>query len=310
MLARAVAVATMLVLSSYASAQYDVDPELRIQQLEQQLRTLTGQNEELQHRNRTLEQQLQQLQPGTAPSGVAATAPAHTGPDSRQPNDQRGGPPPVVQEQVAMPAQGHRGDAFDPSQSPNAPGAPRALGGGQMPIPAAAVGSPGGREAGAPLDLANVGPRSSGGYPTTSNAPSNTGGLTTLPPSATPRDEFGLGIGYMQRKDYALAEETMRNFTQKYPSDALTGDAQYWLGESLFQRQKYRAAAEAFLGVTTKYDSSAKAADALLRLGQSLAALKEKEAACAALGEVTRKYPRASAGVKQAVDREQKRVKC
>ena len=62
MLARAMAVATMLVLSSHVSAQYDVDPELRIQQLEQQLRTLTGQNEELQHRNRTLEQQLQQLQ--------------------------------------------------------------------------------------------------------------------------------------------------------------------------------------------------------------------------------------------------------
>ena len=100
----------------------------------------------------------------------------------------------------------------------------------------------------------------------------------------------------MQRKDYALAEETMRNFAQKYPTDALTGDAQYWLGESLFQRQKYREAAEAFLGVTTKYDTSAKAPDALLRLGQSLAALKEKEAACAALGEVTRKYPRASGG--------------
>jgi len=124
------------------------------------------------------------------------------------------------------------------------------------------------------------------------------------------RDEFDLGIGYMQRKDYALAEETMRNFAQKYPSDPLIADSQYWLGESFFQRQQYRDAAEAFLGVTTKFDKSAKAPDALLRLGQSLAALKEKEAACAALGEVTRKYPRASSGVKQAVDREQKRVKC
>jgi tol-pal system protein YbgF len=102
----------------------------------------------------------------------------------------------------------------------------------------------------------------------------------------------------------------MRNFAQKYPSDPLMADAQYWLGESFFQRQQYRDAAEAFLGVTTKFDKSAKAPDALLRLGQSLAALKEKEAACAALGEVTRKYPRASSGVKQAVDREQKRVKC
>ena len=113
-----------------------------------------------------------------------------------------------------------------------------------------------------------------------------------------------------RRKDYALAEETMKNFAQKHPSDPLIADSQYWLGESYFQRQQYRDAAEAFLGVTTKFDKSSKAPDALLRLGQSLAALKEKEAACAALGEVTRKYPRASAGVKAAVDREQKRVKC
>ena len=114
----------------------------------------------------------------------------------------------------------------------------------------------------------------------------------------------------MQRKDYALAEETMKNFAQKYPSDRLIANSQYWLGESYFQRQKYREAAEVFLGVTTKFDKSAKAPDALLRLGQSLAALKEKEAACAALGEVTRKYPHASAGVKAAVNREQKRGKC
>ena len=93
---------------------------------------------------------------------------------------------------------------------------------------------------------------------------------------------------------YALAEETMRNFAQKYPSDPLIADSQYWLGESFFQRQL----------------KSAKAPDALLRLGQSLAAPKEKEAACAALGEVMRKYPRASSGVKAAVDRAQKRIKC
>ena len=102
----------------------------------------------------------------------------------------------------------------------------------------------------------------------------------------------------------------MRNFAKKYPSDPMIADAQFWLGESFFQRQLYRDAAESFLAVTTKFDHSAKAPDALLRLGQSLAALKEREAACAAFGEVTRKYPRASNSIKQAVDREQKRVKC
>ena len=171
--------------------------------------------------------------------------------------------------------------------------------------------APGPRGAGQPIEQANIpGSRPPQGGPPPQINPTAGGALATAPPGNTPRDEYDLGIGYMQRKDYALAEQTMKNFAAKYPNDPLLGDAQYWLGESYFQRQQYRDAAEVFLNVTSKYEKSAKAPDALLRLGQSLAALKEKEAACAAFGEVTRKYPRASAGVKAAVDREQKRVKC
>ena len=67
---------------------------------------------------------------------------------------------------------------------------------------------------------------------------------------------------------------------------------------------------EAFLAVSTKHERRAKAPDALLRLGQSLAALNQKEMACATFAEIGRKYPRASASVKQGVEREQKRVRC
>jgi len=320
-----VAAAVAMSASSVFAQNYDDDsgdPALRVEQLEGQLRKLTGQNEELQHRNRMLEQQLQQLQGGAAGnrpadvSGGAAAmppaqqiAPAGYGQPQGQPS--YGQPsvasqPPVQQEQVPVARGAGRGDAFDPSRNPNAPGAPQVLGttrpSGTPPQQGGPIGAPGGRDAGEPLNLSNV------GNPSRSN--SGAGGLTTLPPSSSPRDEFDLGIGYMQRKDYALAEETMRNFTRRYPNDKQVSDAQYWVGESLFQRQKYREAAESFLAVTSKYDTSAKAPDALLRLGQSLAALKEKEAACAALGEVARKYPQASRGIKQAVDREQKRVKC
>ena len=323
---RAAAISALLALSSQAlpsrvlAQSDDADLEMRVQQLENQLRQLTGQNEELQYRNRQLEERLRQLQggqPGAAQPNVAAAPPVQASPVYRQPDQQIAAPAPIVQEPPAV-APGaaaapgrRRGDAFDPSQNPNAPGAPRALGGGQLPVPAEApVGAPGGRGPGEPLDLANTGVRNPAGALPQPAGPATGAALTTLPPSATPKDEFDLGIGYMQRKDYALAEETMRNFAQKYPSNALIADSQYWLGESFFQRQQYRDAAEAFLGVTTKFDKSAKAPDALLRLGQSLAALKEKEAACAALGEVGRKYPRASSGVKAAVDREQKRIKC
>src|SRR5258706_8337211 len=328
--ARAAAIAAMLTLGSHAFAQCDdPDPEMRIQQLENQLRQLTGQNEELQYRNRQLEERLRTVQdgaqavpggqPAIAQPGIAAAppvqppGPAYPQPQARPGYDQQiAAPAPIIQEPPGAPQGRRRGDAFDPSQSPNAPGVPRALGGGQLAIPAEApIGAPGGRGAGEPLDLANTG---GAGYPAASpppqRYPNGSAGLTTLPPSATPKDEFDLGIGYMQRKDYALAEQTMRDFAHKYPSDPLIADSQYWLGESFFQRQQYRDAAEAFLGVTTKFDKSGKAPDALLRLGQSLAALKAKEAACAALGEVTRKYPKASAGVKAAVDREQKRGKC
>ncbi|HZR76570.1 tol-pal system protein YbgF [Bradyrhizobium sp.] len=339
---RAAASAVLLGLSALAwsapaLAQSDeVDPEVRIQQLEGQLRQLTGQNEELQYRNRQLEERLRMLQgnaqpgaPGQAGSpapvaNAAALPPAQPGPGGYQPPpggyqsapggypSQVAAPAPIVQEQASPRGGGRRGDAFDPTQNPNAPGAPRALGGGQMPIsPDAPIGAPGGRGAGGPLDIANNGGASGAGLPPPPPRNTNaTGALTTLPPSATPRDEFDLGVGYIERKDYALAEETMRNFTRKYPADPLVADAQFWLGESFFQRQSYREAAEAFLSVTTKYDRSAKAPDALLRLGQSLAALKEKEAACAAFGEVTRKYPRAAGSIKSTVEREQKRTKC
>lgn len=322
-LACALVVLSSVALPMQACAQQydnsDPDPQAEVDRLSEQLRKLTGQNEELQHRNRVLEDQLRQLQGGAAPGAAAAPparGPANAGPapyqnqqyqpQPQQPayQGQQGAPISTPyndgQVPVAPPAGGRRGDAFDPSQNPSAPGAPRALGSmrGQSNY-----AEPGAAQPGAPMSLEGnngaVSPPLGGGA-----------GLTTAPPTQSPKDEFDLGLGYMQRKDYGLAEETMRNFTVKYPNDRLVGDAQYWLGESLYQRKKYREAAEAFLAVTSKYGKSAKAPDAMLRLGESLAALKEKDAACAAFGEVERKYPKASNGVKQGVARGQKRSGC
>jgi tol-pal system protein YbgF len=200
------------------------------------------------------------------------------------------------------------------------------------------IGAPGGRQAGSPLDLSTLSDQTAsdpdvvpGGAPPRIAAapgaeprnipgplppppprnPNATGGQqVVMAPSATPKDEFALAQGYVQRKDYALAEDSFRAFLKKYPGDRLASDAHYWLGESMFQRQRYRDAAESFLTVSTKFDQSGKAPEALLRLGQSLAALGEREAACATLGEVLRKYPRAAPGVKQGVAQEQKRARC
>jgi tol-pal system protein YbgF len=271
---------------------------VRLDRLENQIRQLTGAIEQLQHRNQQLEQQMLRLQ---GQGGGAAPAVAPPGVPAR-PGDPR-----------------PRSDVFDPAAQPSAPGAPRPLGSiiADEGDDGGAIGAPGGRAAGAPLDLGTLSGQAAadpalrqGPAPDVPGPRAPAGAQLTMAPSQTPRDEYDLAYGYILRKDYALAENSLRAFLKKYPNDRLAPEAQYWLGESLFQRQQYRDAAEAFLTVSTKHEGAAKAPEALLRLGQSLAALNEKEAACATLGEIVRKYPRASTAVKQGVEREQKRVRC
>jgi tol-pal system protein YbgF len=323
----------------------EADLTVQINQLQAQVRQLTGTIEQLQYRNQQLEQQVRALQGGAAPTsgmvsgptsampprGAAQTSGSYPAPASNYPSTASNYPstagnypsaadhyPP----QVIPAVPGRRSDVFDPNEHPDAPGAPRPLGSPSTiagPDNGAPIGVPGGRMAGAPLDLSTPGvdqalPSDDGRLPPPPPRNVNaTGGArlaSVAPPSATPRDEFDLASGYVQRKDYALAEDSLRAFLKKYPSDARVVDAQYLLGESLYQRQQYRDAAESFLAVTTKFDRSAKAPEALLRLGQSLAALGEKETACAAWGEIGRKYSSASTNVKQTVAAEQKRVRC
>jgi tol-pal system protein YbgF len=314
------------------------DLSVRLDRLESALRQLTGTIEQLQYRNQQLESQLKRMQDDTeyrfqqmGSRGGAAPPP------QAAPSNQGNAP--------MAPPPGRRSDVFDPTQNPNAPGAPRTLGNEAVitaPEPGGPpVGAPGGRSAGAPLDLSTLAntdsppPQravppstvaSAGSVPmpapqaTPASPPPqvrnvvpatpNNQQVATLPPSASAQDEYDMAYGYVLHKDYSLAEQSFRDYLKKYPNERLVPEAQYWLGESLFQQQRYRDAAESFLGVSTKFERSAKAPDALLRLGQSLAAMNQREAACATLAEVGRKFPRASAGVKRGVEQEQKRAHC
>jgi tol-pal system protein YbgF len=323
------------------SGPSESDLSVRINQLESQVRQLTGTIEQLQFRNQQLEQQLR-AQGGAVPPQAGMSPQA---PPAGRPPMQAGSPLPPVAAAPALPppssGPGRRGDAFDPNQNPNAPGVPRPLGGGPGPVQSAAVpgsiaepppiimaepaiGVPQGREPGAPLDLSTLAgsvagspPQQQPQYgatllppPPSRNLSATGAAAATLPPSNVPKDYYDLAYGYVLRKDYAFAEDAFQTFLKKYPNDKMVPDAQFWLGESLFQRQRYDAAAEQFLAISTKHSAHGKAPDALLRLGQSLAALNQKEMACATLAEVNRKYPRASNTVKQGVEREQKRARC
>lgn len=319
LLAAAVAGGLLAVPASGIAQSSESDVVVRLDQLQNDMRRLTGQIEELQYRNQQLEQTVRQLQE------ERAGAPARPG----------------VAPSAAPAVPARRSDAFDPNNSPNAPGAPHTLGPASAnnnnnsgpyanngpytgtanvappaPIPSPPADVP--NQIGAPLDLntANTGTATTAvpgnanqpPQPRNPNAPGPQ--IATLPPSQSPRDEFDLAYGYVLRKDYPLAEQAFQDFLRKYPNDRMASEAQFWLGESLFQSKNYQSAAEAFVTMTKKFPSSPKQPDTLLRLGESLAALKQKDLACVTLAEIAKKFPHAGANVKAAVEREQKRVHC
>ena len=311
------AAAVVLGLCVPAAAQDAADIVVRMNRLENQVRQMSGQIEQLQFENRQLKDQVRKFQEdvefrfqdgrgsgsGSAPRGQAPAV---------QP------PPPVAAQAPAgaAPRPQRRGDAFDPAEMPNAPGAPRPLGttGPSAPLPPsgaqtpASIGSIIEKDAGAggPLDLGQArGAGSAAASPPRPAAPS-----VAATGSGNPRTDYDGAYAYILQKQYERAEMGFRQFLQSHPRDKLTPDATFWLGESYLQRGRHREAAEQFLKVSTEYTGSQKAPDAMLRLGIALNALGAKEQACATFAQLDRKFPQAGPSVRQGVEREQKRARC
>ena len=267
----------------------EAEMAVRINQLESQIRQLTGTVEQLQFRNQQLEQQLRAQGGATPPQGRHAASGRSTAAIRTATGPGRAAAAFGRRRASAAAGPGRRGDAFDPSINPNAPGAPRALGGGprsgavrrrfpasrrrsSWPIrrsacPAAATAAS--RSTSRPCRARATGdPAQQGGMlpPPPARNPNATGAVASvLPPSNVPKDYYDLAYGYVLRKDYAYAEDAFQTFLKKYPNDKLVPDAQFWLGESLYQRQRYDAAAEQFLALSTKNSAHPKAPDALLQ---------------------------------------------
>lgn len=309
-------------LAAPAAAQDAADAIVRLNRLESQFRQISGQMEQLQYENRQLKEQLRKFQEdvefrfqegrgGSKPSSPTATP-------------SRPAQPPA-QPTPAQPQR--RSDLFDPSEAPDAPGAPRPLGTTTPSAPLAADANrpmplPGGQLAGIGDLIEQDEQGGLDGAPMDGSAHDRVaaipqGAIAERPgPSVAatsvgnPRSDFDAAYASFSQKQYDHAEMGFRRFLQSNPRDKLVPEATFWLGETYLQRSRYREAAEQFLNVSAEHPDTAKAPDALLRLGISLNGIGAKDRACAVFAELDRKYPQASAPVRQASDREQKRIKC
>lgn len=321
-----------LAIPAPARAQDASELIVRLNRLENVSRQLSGQIETLQYENRQLKEQLRKFQEdvefrlqegkagGPAPAAKRAPAAAPAAPS--------GGTPYGVNPGEGKPAK--RGDAFDPAQNPNAPGAPRPLGTTQpsLPLPTGAIaeveaplrragaeegdaGEPGDLDLpppglGGPVDLAPPPGRPAAAE---TQGPASSGSIAATG-SGDAQADFDTAYALIRERQYEQAEMSLRQFIQSHPRDRLVPKATYWLGESYLQRNRSREAAEQFLKVSTDYASSPVAPEAMMKLGASLHALGAKAQACATLAEVERKFPGAGASVRQGVEREQKRARC
>ena len=318
---------------------------LRIDRLENQVRGMTGQLEQMQFQNRRLEEQVKKFQQDVefrfqengrgAPAARPQVAPSQGAPAQGRRTDRQDGPGPsptvtAAQGETLPPLsggaptrlgrRGGSGDAFDPDNNPGAPGAPRQLG-----APLQTVNPQASRQLSGPFDddeadlnapvdlmrrppLAPSGAVSPGAVPQISpqNAPPQ---MATLAPP-TPREEYDKSTAALRGGQYEAAETGFRSFLQKFPKSGLVPDATFNLGESYYRRQRPREAAEHYLKITTDYSKSQRAPEALVKLGLSLEKLGAKEQACAAYSEVGRKYPNANASVRASAERETKRAQC
>ncbi|MBB5572850.1 MULTISPECIES: tol-pal system protein YbgF [Rhizobium] len=288
------------------------DAEVRLQQLEDQMRQLNGRVEEMSYQLLQMQEQIRKTQEdnefrfqqlekrGGGGAGGATGSGTGTG---------TGGS--MKKSEADVPAQGAGGGqqqddiagVISDSQGGDAPNT--AQQGGGSGKPPSQLGSiqfdQSGKQVGSTATRANNG---------SGAAPAAGSGTQTASLGGSEGDQYKSAYGHVLSGDYSVAEQEFRQYIDSYPNSARAADANFWLGEALYSQGKYNDAAKTFLNAHQKYSTSEKAPEMLLKLGMSLAALDNKDTACATLREVTKRYPKASKAVTTKVASEQKRLAC
>ena len=122
---------------------------------------------------------------------------------------------------------------------------------------------------------------------------------------------YDTAFSYLRDKNYDEAEKAFQVFLDQYPSHSLVPNAQYWLGETHYVRNNYETAARIFAEGYKNNPEGQKSPDNLLKLGLSLAGMGSRDDACIALFQLKRQFKNtASAPLLSRTDAEISKLSC
>lgn len=266
-----------------AQAQDSAQLLVRIQQLEEQLRSQNGQIEGLTFQMTQLQELVTRLQAQVEGSGSAAPAGAST---PTQPAD--GVPQTQIPEQGVQPLPGEV--EFDPTFDDGSAPADET---GASADPLVGTGATGG------VDLATGQPLNLDYDP----AATDTG-------NADADAQFNAGYEALASGDYAFAEDQFSQFIELYPDNPMVGDAANYLGDALLQRGAYNEAADVLLDAYQKDPQSERAPELLVKLGASISGAGEREVACRTFAQVSSNYPNLADDVAARLAAEKTKAEC
>lgn len=255
--------------------------EIRMQEMEREIRKLTGQIEEQDYKIRQLEEELQrvtgdlgvrvrELEGGSAPGGDAPGYPSPVYPSSDSPYSDYSAPP-------------------------------------------ANQGIPPGAQQNEPQSMtgAEQRPASSFQYqPPTGRALGTLSASESAAPQDTAAVAYERAFSLLKASDFDAAEVEFSRFITTYPDHVLMPNAKYWYGETFYVRGNYEKSARIFAEGYRLYPKGAKAPDNLLKLGMSLAGLGKKDDACVALAQLKKEYAGSAAPVLHRGDQEMTKLGC
>lgn len=125
-----------------------------------------------------------------------------------------------------------------------------------------------------------------------------------------PQVQYDEAYAAAQRGDYAAAEKGFQDFLAKNPKHQLAGNAQYWLGDIAYARKDFKAAAAQFVDAYKNNPKHNKAPDMLFKLGSSFGQLNMKPEACKALDMLFRDQPNMPERVRRAALAEKQKDGC